>query len=116
MTDADSDNDDTTAFVEDPETDPLMPIHSGSRIARGTDDRNSIPARFYDDEHMAEAGDMTILRAGIECQRCGGNVFLHPESIVPRNSVYCFNCSWAPFSLVWWEDTTLKDFVEEEQA
>ena len=108
MTDAD--------FTDDYETDPPTPIQGSERVSNYDTDLDAVPDDFVDDEHVATVGDWTVMRAGFECPECGSNVFFHPESIVPRNTVDCFNCRWAPFGLVWWETPRLESFDQGAES
>lgn len=98
-------------FAENPETDPPVPIESKGQVANSCSSTENIPEKLFPNEHTAEVGDMKVIRSGWNCPQCGSNVFLHPESIVPRNSVYCFNCSYAPLGIAWWENARLSDIL-----
>ncbi|MBP1985933.1 hypothetical protein [Halolamina salifodinae] len=106
----------TEEFADDPETEPPVPVQASGYLSNHVDDIDAIPANLVDDEHVAKINDTWVIRAGVECPNCGSHVFLHPRSIVPRNSIYCFNCSHAPTSHVWWETPTLDSFSGGESA
>lgn len=97
-------------FSDDYDTEPPVPVKSNERVANFTTDIDAIPVDFVADEHVAEVGDVTVMRAGVECPECGSEVFLHPVSIVPHNSVHCFNCQYSPLSVVWWETPRIRSF------
>lgn len=101
-------------FEDDFDTDPPTPIQSKGRIGNGCYDKSNIPEKLFPEEHTAEVGDQKVIRSGWECPRCGSNIFLHPKYIVPHNNVYCFQCSYASFNLVWWEDARLPDILPDE--
>jgi len=95
------------------DADPPVPIETSGQIANGCYDRDSIPEKLFPDEHTAEINSMKVIRSGWGCPQCDSNVFLHPDSVVPRNSVYCFHCSYAALGLAWWEDARLGDILPE---
>jgi hypothetical protein len=99
---------------DDYDADPPVPIKTAGRVANSCTDRDNIPEKLFPEEHTTEAGDVKVIRSGWNCPQCDSNIFLHPDSIVPRNSVYCFNCSFAPLSLAWWEDARLNDILPED--
>jgi ribosomal protein S27AE len=89
-------------------------VQSSETVANFVDDEDAIPDNLVADEHVAEVGDQTVMRAGVECPKCGSEVFLHPSSVVPRNSVDCFNCSYSPLNVVWWETPQLDTFAMDD--
>lgn len=101
-------------FADDYDTDPPVPVEAAGQVANGCDDKTAIPDDLFPEEHTAQIGDKWVLRSGWNCPQCGSEIFLHPRSVVPHNCVYCFNCSYAPFGVVWWEDARLGDIVPEE--
>jgi len=101
-------------FEDDYETDPPVPIEASGQVANSCLDRDNVPEKLFPEEHTAEVDDMKVIRSGWDCPQCGSNVFLHPDSIVPRNSVYCFHCSFAPLGLAWWENARLTDILPDE--
>lgn len=98
-------------FDDDFETEPPTPVEAAGQIANSCLDTDNIPKTIFPDEHTAEAGDMKVIRSGWDCPQCNSNIFLHPDSIVPHNSVYCFNCSYAPLGIAWWENARLTDIL-----
>lgn len=102
---------DESAFADTFDEEPPVPIEAAGQVAHCATDADAIPEGLFPDDHVAEVGDYTVLRAGVECPGCGSNVFYHPESIVPHNTVQCFNCSFSPFGYAWWEDRSLADFT-----
>jgi len=106
----------TEEFAEDPESEPPVPIFSSDPFGNSVYDADAIPENLVDDEHVAKVNDTWVMRAGVECSNCGSNVFLHPRSINPRNSLYCYNCSHAPISHVWWETPSLDSFGGGDSA
>lgn len=111
MSENDTDTDGTECFPEDYETEPPVPVESNDTVANFVTDDDAIPDDLVTDEHVAEVGDLTVMRASVECPQCGSEVFLHPESILPNNSVYCYNCSYSPLCYVWWETPRLETFA-----
>lgn len=101
-------------FEDEYDAEPPVPIESSGQVANSCLDRDNVPEKLFPDEHTAEVGDMKVIRAGWDCPQCGSNVFLHPDSIVPRNSVYCFHCSYAPLGIAWWENARLPDLLGSE--
>lgn len=99
-----------TSEGDDSKSDPPVPIEASGQIARTSCDERSIPEGLFPEEHVDEKGEFTVVRAGITCPKCGSNVFYHPESIIPCNTVQCFNCSWSSLKYAWWEDPKLTDF------
>jgi DNA-directed RNA polymerase subunit RPC12/RpoP len=75
-------------FGESFDTDPPVPVGSPDVVANFATEDTAIPDDFVADEHVADVGDLTVMRAGVECPRCGSNVFLHPKSVYPPNTVY----------------------------
>lgn len=116
MTDGDRGSESSLKFPDDYDTDPPVPVQSKEDVANFCLERSAVPDGFVEDEHVAEVGDLTVMRAGIECPRCGSNVFLHPESVVPCNTVLCFECSYSPFGVVWWETPRLGAFKDVENS
>jgi hypothetical protein len=100
----------TEDFADDPETEPPVPVQTRGYVGNSVDAIDAIPETLVDDEHVAKINDTWVMRGGVECPNCGSNVWLHPRSIVPRNSLYCFNCSHAPFNHVWWETPRLSSY------
>lgn len=101
---------DDATFPDVVDTEPPVPVEAAGQVARYTCDEREIPQGLFPDEHVTEAGDWTVVRAGVHCPRCESNVFYHPESIIPHNTVQCFNCSWMALGYAWWEDRSLTDF------
>ena len=101
----------TELFPEDYDTKPPVPVKSSKTVANFVTDDHSIPNDLVAGEHVAEVGDITVMRAGVECPQCKSGVFLHPESVVPHNSVNCYNCSYSPLDYVWWETPHLETFA-----
>jgi len=101
-------------FDDDWDADPPVPVESAGQIANCCYERESIPEKLFPDEHTAEVNDMKVIRSEWDCPQCDSNVFLHPDSVIPRNSVYCFSCSFAALGLAWWEDTRLGDILPDE--
>jgi hypothetical protein len=99
-------------FADEFETDPPMPVESAGQIANICTDDSNIPKRLFPEEHTAEVGDLKVIRSRWDCPMCGSNVFLHPDSVCPHNTVFCFECSHAPFGIAWWEDARLNDIVD----
>lgn len=92
----------------DDEPSPPVPVEAVGQVART--DCNSIPDGLFDEEHVTEIGDMTVVEAGVVCPRCDSDIFYHPESIIPHNTVQCFNCQRTAYGYAWWEDQRLTDF------
>lgn len=101
--------DETTGFGRAPETAAPTPVATERSVAHFDDDGRP-PAGLFPEEHVAEVNSQTVVRAGFKCPTCGSCLFLHPDSVVPRNSVMCFSCSWSALSVVWWMDTELEDY------
>jgi hypothetical protein len=97
-------------FPENYETDPPVPVEAKDQVASCATGRDSIPDGFVADEHVTKVRDYTVMRAGVDCPRCDSNVFFHPKSISPTNTVKCFNCQWAPLGIAWWETPRLSSF------
>lgn len=91
-------------------SEPPTPVESAGQVGRFEIDSNSIPDGIFPDEYVGEVNEYTVVRAGVECPQCSGNVFFHPESIIPTNAVQCFNCQWSSYRYVWWENRKLTDF------
>lgn len=91
-----------------------IPVETAGQVARFDCDERSIPQTLFPEEYVEDLGDQTVIRAGIDCPRCDSNVFYHPESIIPHNTVQCFNCQWSSFRYVWWENRSLTDFGGEK--
>lgn len=100
-------------FRSECETEPPVPVKSSETVANFVTDNDAIPEDLVADEHVAEVGDYTVMRAGVECPQCGCEVFLHPDSVCPVNSVYCYNCSYSPLAYVWWETPRLETFATD---
>jgi hypothetical protein len=101
-----------TPFADNYSTKPPVPVEGRQQIAHCADE-GTIPSNFAADEHVATIDGWTVLRGGVDCPRCESNVFYHPESLEPPNTVMCFKCSFASYSHVWWEPTKLTDFTED---
>lgn len=100
-------------FPEDYDAEPPTPAGgwlAGKSVGGDVDD---IPDGLFPDEHVAVVNGLWLVRAGIECPNCGGNVFLHPKSIQPRDLVQCYNCSAAGMG-AWWVEKTLDDYADTE--
>jgi hypothetical protein len=103
----------TERFPREYDTEPPVPVKSSETVANFVVDDDAIPDDLVAAEHVAEVGGLTVMRAGVECPQCGSEVFLHPESVFPNNSVYCYNCSFSPLDVVWWETPRLGAFATD---
>jgi len=100
-------------FEPAPEADAPTPVSAEEELANCAGPDASIPDVLFPEEHVAELGDYTVVRAGVKCPSCGGCLFYHPKSIRPRNTVSCFQCQWAGYSVAWWEDTRLSSYGDD---
>lgn len=91
------------------DTKPPVPVNATGAVSHSVAGE-PVPEGFVDEEHVAEVDGVTVIRAGIECPRCASEVFLHPESVVPSNTVYCYTCAWSPLSIAWWETPRLSSY------
>jgi DNA-directed RNA polymerase subunit RPC12/RpoP len=92
--------------------DPPVPVEAANVVGHSATDESQIPDGFVDDEYVFEQNDMTAMKAGVECPNCGSDVFYHPRSIVPHNTVQCFNCQHTAWGYAWWETRRLDDYAE----
>ena len=98
-------------FKEEYNTEPPVPVETVGQVANGCLDENDIPDDLFPEEHSAHIGNWKVLRSTWACQQCGSEIYYHPETIVPHNCVSCFNCSYAPIGITWWEDARLSDII-----
>jgi len=57
-------------FSESYESEPPVPVESPDTVANSATGADAIPEGFVADEHVAEVGDFTVMRAGVDCPRC----------------------------------------------
>jgi len=106
--------DDKGGFSATYETNPPKPVEAVTDSVICGDD-SAIPANLFPAEHVANTGNLKILRAGVLCPNCESDVFLHPDSVIPCNTVQCAHCHWCSLNHIWWADPTIDSFQTNPQ-